>query len=306
MAYTTNLAKWTNSSLATRETVMKEILACIDGSSAALAVCDAAVWAHGRLGAQLRMLHVLDKDEFPREEDADLSGSIGLGSREQLREELVELDRKRSRLALQQGKHLLEEAGKRVQDAGAEEVNLTQRHGTLVESLAELESTTRLVVIGRQGEAHQEISGAIGSHLENVIRTVNRPIFVALPGFSEPQSYMIAYDGSATAKKALANVGKSDLLRGLKAHVVMVGTDNSANRAALEEARQALPLTGHPTQAAIVTGDVQSALIDYRREHKLDLLIMGAYGHSRIKQFLVGSTTTAMLSASEVPLLLLR
>lgn len=285
---------------------MQDIIACIDGSSAAPAVCDAAVWVHGRLGAPLRMLHVLDKDEFPREDEADLSGSIGLGSREQLRKELVELDRKRSRLALQQGKHLLEEAGKRVQDAGADEVNLTQRHGTLVESLAELESTTRMVVIGRHGEAHQEVSGAIGSHLENVIRTVNRPVFVALPGFSEPQSYMIAYDASATAKKALTTVAKSELLTGLKAHVVMVGTDNSANRAALDEARQTLPTAGHRVQTAIVGGDVQPALVGYRREHNLDLLVMGAYGHSRIRQFLVGSTTTAMLSASEAPLLLLR
>ncbi|WP_029895968.1 universal stress protein [Desulfohalovibrio reitneri] len=288
---------------------MQDIIACIDGSSAASAVCDAAVWAHGRLGAPLRMLHVLDKDEFPRVDESgrsDLSGSIGLGSREQLREELVELDRKRSRLALQQGKHLLEAAGQRVQDAGADEVNLTQRHGTLVESLAELEPTTRMVVIGRHGEAHQEVSGAIGSHLENVIRTVKRPVFVALPGFSEPQSYMIAYDGSPTAKKALAAVAKSDLLTGLKAHVVMVGTDNTANRAALDEARHTLSAGGQHIRTAIIGGDVNPALLDYRREHGLDLLVMGAYGHSRIRRFLVGSTTTAMLTASESPLLLLR
>lgn len=287
----------------------RDILACIDGSSVAPAVCDAAVWAHGRLGAPLRMLHVLDKSEFPKvdeADDADLSGSIGLGSREQLRDELVELDRKRSRLALQQGKHLLEEAGKRVQDAGADEVNLTQRHGTLVEALAELEPTTRMVVIGRHGVAHQEVSGAIGSHLENVIRTVGRPVLVALPGFSEPQNFMVAFDGSTTAKNALFTVATSALLTNLKAHVVMVGTDNSANRTALDEAAQVLANEGHPVQTAIVGGDVQPALAEYQREHKLDLLVMGAYGHSRIRQFLVGSTTTAMLTASEVPLLLLR
>jgi nucleotide-binding universal stress UspA family protein len=35
-------------------------------------------------------------------------------------------------------------------------------------------------------------------------------------------------------------------------------------------------------------------------------MIMGAYGHSRIRHLLIGSTTTAMLRKSAVPLLLLR
>jgi len=34
--------------------------------------------------------------------------------------------------------------------------------------------------------------------------------------------------------------------------------------------------------------------------------VMGAYGHSKIRQFLVGSTTTAMIEASKTPLLILR
>ncbi|MDP5776249.1 universal stress protein, partial [Pseudomonas aeruginosa] len=44
----------------------------------------------------------------------------------------------------------------------------------------------------------------------------------------------------------------------------------------------------------------------YQNEHAIDLLVMGAYGHSRIRQFLVGSTTTSMLRSTTSPLLLLR
>ncbi|NPZ02087.1 universal stress protein, partial [Pseudomonas aeruginosa] len=44
----------------------------------------------------------------------------------------------------------------------------------------------------------------------------------------------------------------------------------------------------------------------YQKEHGIDLLVMGAYGHSRIRQFLVGSTTTSMLRTTISPLLLLR
>ncbi len=36
------------------------------------------------------------------------------------------------------------------------------------------------------------------------------------------------------------------------------------------------------------------------------LLVMGAYGHSRIRHLIVGSTTTTLLRLSEVPVLVLR
>ena len=39
---------------------------------------------------------------------------------------------------------------------------------------------------------------------------------------------------------------------------------------------------------------------------KADILVMGAYGPSRIRQFLVGSTTTRMLETARKPLVVLR
>lgn len=63
---------------------------------------------------------------------------------------------------------------------------------------------------------------------------------------------------------------------------------------------------GFLVQAEIRQGEVESALHDYQTEHGIDLLVMGAYGHSRIRQFLVGSTTTTMLRTATMPVLLLR
>ena len=40
---------------------MTKIIACIDGSNAATAVCDAATWASQRLKAPLDLLHVLNQ-----------------------------------------------------------------------------------------------------------------------------------------------------------------------------------------------------------------------------------------------------
>ncbi|HAG96646.1 MAG TPA: universal stress protein UspA, partial [Gammaproteobacteria bacterium] len=38
----------------------------------------------------------------------------------------------------------------------------------------------------------------------------------------------------------------------------------------------------------------------------IELKVMGAYGHSRIREFILGSNTTRMLASSTVPVLILR
>lgn len=287
---------------------MTKIVACIDGSPVASAVCDAAAWISQQLNAPLDLLHVLDKSEYPTElkNKGDLSGNIGLGSREHLLAELVELDAKRGRLALEHGKDMLEDAKKRAIEDGAVNVTTHQRHGSLMETLQELESDTRVLVMGRQGEAHADQAHSLGSHLENVVRALHRPIMVVLPDFEPPKNFMIAYDGSATATKALEEVAESDLLEGLPCHLVMVAEDDNAHQAQLNTAGERLTAAGFDVTAKLLQGSVHKTLKAYHQENNIDLKVMGAYGHSRIRRFLVGSNTSKMVRMSDTSLLLLR
>jgi nucleotide-binding universal stress UspA family protein len=281
---------------------MAHVIACIDGSSITLAVCDYAAWASRRLDAPLNFLHVLGRSEYPV--PTDLSGNIGLGSREHLLQELAELDEKRSKLALEQGRLMLDAAKARaVADGVASPITSRQRHGELVDTLIELESDIRLLVMGRQGEQGGE---HVGSHLENVVRTLHRPILVIPADYTEPQRILIAFDGSATTRKAVEMVAASPLFRGLPCHVVMVGADKPESREQLDWARTTLEKAGFEVTASLRAGQVEEVLCGYRTEHDIDLIVMGAYGHSKIREFLVGSTTTKLIRQSKVPLLLLR
>ena len=62
------------------------VLACIDGAALSTAVCDYAAWIASRVQAPVKLLHNLE--HRPQAAVADLSGSIGLGSQEELLEEL--------------------------------------------------------------------------------------------------------------------------------------------------------------------------------------------------------------------------
>ncbi|WP_375193267.1 universal stress protein [Marinobacter sp.] len=283
---------------------MLRVVACIDGSQAAPAVCDYAAWASRHMETPMMLLHVLDEERYPAE--PDLVGNIGLGSREQLLEDLAELDRKRAKLALEHGHHLLDEAQRRVSAAGIEDVIQRQRHGGLAESLLALENQTRLLVMGLHGESSSERDTHIGSQLETVIRSMHRPILLVPDEYREPRSAMLAFDGSATAFKGVELLAGSPVLRGMPLHLVMIGPDTNDRWEQLRKAEKMLAGLGTEITLAIRAGDVEPALHAYQEEHDIDILVMGAYGHSRIRQFLVGSTTTTMLKTADKPLVVLR
>ncbi|WP_325168955.1 universal stress protein [Melaminivora jejuensis] len=56
----------------------------------------------------------------------------------------------------------------------------------------------------------------------------------------------------------------------------------------------------------IIPGAPEEALPALMDERPDDMLVLGAYGHSRIRQLIVGSTTTALLRLSNVPVVVLR
>ena len=282
---------------------MSKVIACIDGSSAADSVCDYAAWVASRLEAPLTLLHVLDKLRYPVE--SDLSGKLGVDARKHLLSELAELDARRNKLALEQGELMLEEARQRAVAGGVAEPVLRQRHGHLVETLAELEDDTQLLVIGKQGEEH--VDGAdVGDNVERLVRALHRPILIAQGQFKLPQVVMLAFDSSDTTRKGVEMFAASPLFRGLKGHLVSVSKDRQTLSKDLQWAEKTIRDAGHDLQCAVLDGEIEPALHQYQQEHGVDLVVMGAYGHSRLREFFAGSTTNNMIRNATVPHLLLR
>ena len=276
------------------------VVAAIDASAYTGSVCRHAAWAAGRLGAPLSMVHVIDPAD--RVAPLDLAGNLILGEREALLRELGELDATRAKLAQQHGRLLLQQAR---QLAGVDTADLRLRHGALVDTLVELEDEVRLFVVGKRGEHADFARGHLGREVERVVRSVHRPLLVASRTFQPIQRVLVAYDGSATTRKALAMVAESPLLRGLDIHLVTVGGGEGSERG-LGDAARVLDGAGLRATTEVIDGHPDEALAAYDDRQRIDLLVMGAYGHSRIRQLIVGSTTTAVMRNCQVPVLLLR
>ncbi|MFK7958620.1 MAG: universal stress protein, partial [Lysobacterales bacterium] len=275
------------------------ITACIDGSNMGASIVDAAAWASTNLEAPLQLLHVIERDQLP---EGDRSGSLGPDSASHLLDELTDLDEKRGKVAMALGKHMLKEAQALATKAGVTDISLHQRHGELLDALHDTEARTRLFVVGRLGTDHENHTQAMGAHLESLVRSLHTPILVSVGEFASPQSYMLAYDGSAGADSAIAAIANTAVLQSMQGHVVMVGNNKPANQSALNRAGDMLQEHGHSVQTHLLQGNIVEALLKFRESKNVGLTVMGAYGHSRVLEFFVGSNTSRMIRASEVPL----
>ena len=285
---------------------MNKIYACIDGLTTTTAVIDWATWSALRLDAPLKFLHVLERQPA-REAASNYSGAIGLGTQESLLNELSALDEKRGKLAQEVGRQLLAAACERATAAGVSQLESRLRHGELVDNLLEVEPDARLFVLGEHYHARQPSKIHLDHHVERVIRSVKRPVLVATgEQFEAPKSVVIAFDGSATARKTIETVARSPMLVGLPVLVAMAGVDSPLARQQLEEARHALSTAGFDTGTDLAPGEPEQVLPALVKAQGAALLVMGAYGHSRIRHLIVGSTTTTLLRLSEVPVLILR
>ena len=100
--------------------------------------------------------------------------------------------------------------------------------------------------------------------------------------------------------------GLGPLHHAIEALVAMVGADTPTAQNALQDARHILQGAGFAVETTLLPGEPEQALPDLLPSQGAALLVMGAYGHSRIRHLVVGSTTTTLLRLSTVPVLILR
>ena len=281
------------------------VLSCIDGSSYGEAVCDYACWIAKTVDAPLKFLHTIEHSKSPAV--ADLTGAIGLGASEDLLNELTEVEQNRSRLLIEKGNLMLKAAKQKATEAGVTEIEIRQRHGSLSESLVELEDQIRVLVVGIRGEQHDTDQAGVGAQLETTIRSLHKPILVVNKAFETPKKIMLAYDGSDAANKALSMVASSPLFKGIPCHLVHVSDgDEQGVDKLLANAEKTLSDAGITVSSIKLNGEIDQALSRYQSEHNIDLTVMGAFSHNRVRDFLLGSFTAKMLENTQKPLLLLR
>ncbi|MDF1721737.1 MAG: universal stress protein [Minwuia sp.] len=284
---------------------MTRLLALIDGSVYSQSVCDHAAWVAERTDASVEFLHVLGRRNTSSA-PADLSGSINVDAKEHLLEELANLDQQQAKLTQQRGRVLLEDAKARLTAAGVARVTGKLRHGDLIENLQDCEADVDLVMIGKRGEGADFARLHLGSNLERVVRASKKPIMVTSRAFKPVNSLLIAFDGGESAMKAVRHIAHGSLFPGTVCHLLTVGNRTDESDRNLENAAGILRKAGYEVEAGTRPGQPDKVIANKVEIEKIDLLVMGAYGHSRIRSLIIGSTTSEMIRSCLVPVMLFR
>ncbi|MCI5110687.1 MAG: universal stress protein [Marivita sp.] len=280
------------------------LIALVDASAYAESVCHHAAWIAGCTDWKVKVYHVMGRRDAV--EKQDLSGAIRLGARSSLLEQLSELDATRAKLAHEHGRAILEDA-KAIITKGADiTVETRLRQGDLVETVTAKEETGDMIVIGKRGEAAGLAMEHLGSNLERIVRASHKPVFIANRAFKPITSALVAFDGGPSSLKAVDYIARSPMFAGLAVTLVFAGKETPAIQKALSDATATLKAGGFDAQIVIEIGEPEKVLAQITSTGSQDLLVMGAYGHSRVRSFIIGSTTTEMLRSCKVPVLIMR
>lgn len=279
---------------------MEKILVCLDGSSLSKAVCDYGIHIAKKLNLPLVLLNVIEHSHISKK--VNLSGNIGLGSKDSLLDELANEEMNESKQLIAKGKAVLKEMEEYVKSQGLENCSTLQKHGNLYETLDELSNELKIAIIGLKGES----SSDIGSHIEELLRTLNIPVLLVNKEFKTIESILMAYDGSKYANKSIEIATKNPILPNVKRYVANVNKDASVSNKLLSEAKQLFAKGDIEVDTYSLTGDSVEALIKFQEDKNLDIIAMGAYSHNRFRSAIFGSFTTKMLLNSKVPLLFFR
>lgn len=282
---------------------MKSLLVCTDGSSYAQEACHYATWLSRRTEASITVLYVTDLRQFEIPAVGDFSGSLGIQPFEGMISQLQEVEKIKA-------KFVEEQAMRVFSDAGLEErTEFSHETGLLVDVIKDYADEIDMIVLGKRGENVNFATEHLGSMLERVVRSAKVPCFVSNRRYNEPKEVAIAYDGSASCRKALDYIAMQESIFGsMKIHVLscVEGRNEDTASDRLSEAEEHLSAAGINPACEMLSGVVESAIADYVANSGIDLLVLGAYGHSRIRELLIGSTTTELLRSCHVPVLCFR
>jgi nucleotide-binding universal stress UspA family protein len=284
---------------AEEQVMMKQILVGMDGSAFGEAAASYALELGRVFGSRVDGLYVVDARTLEGPLMADISGWVGAAP---------------YAANLPRFRELFEQKGRAVLDdfvARAREKN--QPHETLLESgyparvIRDLEDRYDLLVLGRKGEHAELVGRAPGSTLDRVVRHTETPCLVTPGAYRPIAKILAAYDGSPHAQAALTTAMQWSKAFDVELILVTVdehGSEEAARTAA--EGREAAAREGIAAASLVVEGRHGPAVLESAKEQGCSLIVIGAFGHSRLRQWIVGSTAAHVLAHAELPVLVVR
>lgn len=283
----------------------KRILIPIDGSAFGNVAIEYGIYIAQKLGAQLTGLHVIDARFLPASVYSDISGSIGLPPYQEM------LPLMESSL-VEKADLLLAAFSEKCKKSGiASEIK--KAVGIIDEAIVEESRESDIIILAQRGDNFHLPGGAIlGSTAEAVVRKAGKPVMVTPENFMEIESMGLAYDGSVPANQALSLATELSYNASWPLTTIIATKDYQHAAELTKKVEDFIETLKNDkeiiinNETIILSGSEDKEIIRFIHDGSIELMVMGAYGHNRLREIFLGSTTSSVIRKTTVPVLLIR
>ena len=220
--------------------------------------------------------------------------------------EFIESQRRESEKKVQQAIARFEQAAKRV-GVAYETRTLNASIAGAADRLGHLARRFDLAIVG---QPERERAAAAEVVDEGVLFDSGRPVifvpYIQKSGLKLDR-VMLCWDGSRAATRAI-NDAMPFLEKAKQVELVIVSSKaGKANELTGADMGQHLARHGLKVEVKRITSpdiDVTSTILSYAADSSADMIVMGGYGHSRLREFILGGVTRGLLETMTVPTLM--
>ena len=267
----------------------------LDGSPHSESALGHALRIAGAAQGRVRGVHVVDRAMLDGVVVADLSGSVGF-------QPFLNLSGELRAALVSAGEAVLASFEARAGEAGVP-FERVLREGNVSEILEEEAERSDLMAVGSRGANAAHRRDLVGRHADALARRMPSPLLVCPAAYSDFRAPLAAWDGSTKSRKALALAAELAALFELRIRIVTVEDDGGDGKSLLAEAEEELRYRRIPASGLVKSGNPDEVIFA-EIAAGADLVAMGAHGHGRVVELVLGSTTDRVLRAATVPVLL--
>ncbi len=173
-----------------------------------------------------------------------------------------------------------------------------------------LVSTARLADIAIVGQDDPDaMEPAREALIETLLLEAGAPVLITPRAFAGPfllDTVLIGWDGSLTASRAV-RAALPLISAASKVRIAVVDSGRGLGEEAGASLARHLRHHGHVVEVERLASkgrDVAATLLDHAAHSTANLIVMGGYGHSRLREFILGGATADMMRAMTVPVLM--
>ncbi|MCP4265256.1 MAG: universal stress protein [Candidatus Brocadiaceae bacterium] len=279
--------------------MFKTILVPIDSSDTSLVAVDYAIDLSRSFDSEIVGISIIDIKKlagpFMRDLGTSIGGMVPYGDFQQNVRQFLE----------DTAKAALDELEGKCNTAGIS-FTRTTKEGVVGREIVESAKRCDMISMGMAGEHAFWRDAFLGSNLESVVRQTHKPVLVTPEKYKKITKILVAYDASSFSSKALT--AGADIAEQMKLPltIVTVSDDKKAGEDILSQADDSLKDYKITYNKVLEGGETVSVILELCKGGSYDLLAMGAYGHSKIRELIIGNTTVQIMRKVDCPVLLCR